>query len=517
MKLSVAITTAMALALGPAIAAADDFANCLQQATSSVVFQTSVLAFSTAKDAEANVDAMGSNNPLAFAFPTSATEVAAIIRCARQYNAPVTPRSGGHSYEAYSVNNQGVVIDLASGFTDVRIDTASSTAVVGAGNWLGRVYYLLQQAGGYVLPGGDCPHVGVGGHALGGGFGLISRQLGLVADNLVEVEFVDAEGNVRNVNAQSDPDLFWALRGAGGGNFGIVTSFTFNIYQVSSQLSIYQVTYSDPSVRSAVIKAFTTVFPSLPNEITPTIYTSAAGGLSLTAGIYAPSDSNVAQQLKATIAQSFPAGYTVSLDQNVDGYVGMVQKVWGIDDPATLLNRTHFQSPSRFKATSLLSDQPLSDDALAALVDNGPVNPNSGLSWNMQLMLDLWGGKIADVAVGDTAFIHRSKTLVGYQLYAQWDSADASVAQTQKDLVANWRNAVLPYVLPTAYQNYIDSTVELEAYYGADGLQKLTAVKQRVDPQCLWTFGQSIPCRPALGKPSRIEFRKKNSTCTTAR
>ncbi|KAI8614193.1 hypothetical protein BC830DRAFT_1046878, partial [Chytriomyces sp. MP71] len=137
---------------------------------------------------------------------------------------------GGHSYEALSAIDKGVVVDVGN-FLDVEVDATSKTAVVGAGNWLGRLYSLLDSQGGFVLPGGDCPHVGVAGHTLGGGFGLLSRQLGIMLDALVEVRLVDATGQIRVVNAQTDPDLFWALRGAGASNFGIITSFKFNIFQ----------------------------------------------------------------------------------------------------------------------------------------------------------------------------------------------------------------------------------------------------------------------------------------------
>ncbi|KAJ3194583.1 hypothetical protein HDU67_004664, partial [Dinochytrium kinnereticum] len=334
----------------------------------------------------------------------------------------------------------------------------------------------------------------MGGHALGGGFGLLSRQLGLMVDTVVEMVVVNAKGDILVVNDQTDAELFWALRGAGGGNFGIVTSFKVKIFKAPPKLAIIQIQWSNPVDRNAVIKAFSSIAPTLPNEITSTIYTSAAGALSFTAARYGPKEGFLEGTLKQLFLNALPQTYTVLMNEEVVGYVGMIQKIWNIPDASILLDRSKLLTNSRFKATSLLSTIPLSDEGIKTLVDDGPLVQRPELQWDVSLMLDSWGGKIAEVDPSATSFMHRFKTMVGYQLYTSWESTDAMTAQDRKRMIQDWRVSMQPHVLSSAYQNYIDSMVTLEAYYGVDGLKRLVDVKCRVDPFNVWKFSQGVNC-----------------------
>ena len=137
---------------------------------------------------------------------------------------PLRARSGGHSYAGYSTLSGGMVLDLRN-LRGISVDMHNRTATIGAGSQLIDVYAALA-ARGVTIPAGSCPSVGIAGHALGGGMGLAGRRFGLTADNVLSVQIVTADGRLRTANAQSNPDLYWALRGGGGGNFGVVTSFT---------------------------------------------------------------------------------------------------------------------------------------------------------------------------------------------------------------------------------------------------------------------------------------------------
>src|SRR2546430_2052515 len=150
----------------------------------------------------------------------AAKDVQAVVRWGRRRGVRVIPRSGGHSYAGYSTGG-GVVVDLST-LSGVRV--AGKTAVIGPGTRLFDVYAALASRGG-TIPAGSCPTVGFGGLTLGGGVGLASRKLGTTSDNVVAMTVVAGDGRVLEVDATHHPDLFWALRGAGGRNFGIVTSF----------------------------------------------------------------------------------------------------------------------------------------------------------------------------------------------------------------------------------------------------------------------------------------------------
>ncbi|HEV2591988.1 MAG TPA: FAD-dependent oxidoreductase, partial [Gaiellaceae bacterium] len=160
-------------------------------------------------------------HPLAVVRPVDAKDVAAVVKWAAKEHVQVVARSGGHSYGGYSTT-PGVVVDLAM-LSHVAV--TGNKAVIGPGARLGIVYATLAQHG-LAVPAGTCPSVGVGGHALGGGFGLASRAWGLLCDNVLGVQIVTADGSVREVDAKHHADLYWACRGGGGGNFGIATRFT---------------------------------------------------------------------------------------------------------------------------------------------------------------------------------------------------------------------------------------------------------------------------------------------------
>jgi FAD/FMN-containing dehydrogenase len=165
-------------------------------------------------------------------------DVVTAVRFAREAKLPVAVRGGGHHASGFSLVDGGVVIDVG-GLKQVDFDPATATAVVGAGcGWrdLDRVTYVDVAVDGerglphgYAGPGGDCPTVSNAGYSMGGGYGLLSRRFGLGCDHILEAELVDAEGRVLRVAEDGHPDLFWALRGAGGAGFGVVTKLEYRL------------------------------------------------------------------------------------------------------------------------------------------------------------------------------------------------------------------------------------------------------------------------------------------------
>src|SRR6201999_3028659 len=125
----------------------------------------------------------------------------------------------------------GLVLDVTA-MSSVQVDSGSGTATVAAGTRLIDLYNGLAPHH-RAVPGGSCPTVGISGLALGGGVGVLSRAYGLTSDNLVQAQIVTADGQIRACDSHRDPDLFWACRGGGGGNFGVATSFTFTTHPIS--------------------------------------------------------------------------------------------------------------------------------------------------------------------------------------------------------------------------------------------------------------------------------------------
>ncbi|KAG0331192.1 hypothetical protein BG000_011116, partial [Podila horticola] len=152
--------------------------------------------------------------------------------------------SGGHSFEGYSAGGKdsSLMIDLRH-FQQFSVDTISGVATIGAGTRLGPMYSKLWNAGQYLVPSGSYPTVGIGGIALGGGIGIVTRKYGAMTQNIVGLTLIDANGSIRKVSASLYPDLFWALRGAGGGSFGLVTEFQIQAYKAPPIVTLMQLSY----------------------------------------------------------------------------------------------------------------------------------------------------------------------------------------------------------------------------------------------------------------------------------
>ena len=158
-------------------------------------------------------------------------DVIASVNFGRENNLLISVRGGGHNVGGLGLCDDGLAIDL-SGLKFVRTDVANNTVRVGGGNLWGEVDHATHPFG-LAVPAGIVSTTGVGGLTLGGGVGYLSRKYGLTIDNLLEADMVLADGTFVTVNAEQNTDLFWAIRG-GGGNFGIVTSFKFQAYEVKN-------------------------------------------------------------------------------------------------------------------------------------------------------------------------------------------------------------------------------------------------------------------------------------------
>ena len=188
--------------------------------------------------------------PDAVARPINSPDVRDAIRFTVAHGVAVRARSGGHSYAGYSTLAGGVGLDLRK-LNWVNFDSTAGTATIGAGAQLIDVYAGLAKHGA-TLPGGTCPSVGVAGVTLGGGFGLASRHLGLTVDSLLAVKIVTADGQLRTVDQATDGDLLWALKGGGGGNFGVVTEFVFRAHPMPSTSTCFQIGWPWSSADEAI-------------------------------------------------------------------------------------------------------------------------------------------------------------------------------------------------------------------------------------------------------------------------
>ena len=412
--------------------------------------------------------------PRAVAYCASSADVEKIVRWARSERIHVVPRSGRHSYAGYSSGN-GVVVADVSRLNHVKV--SGSRATVGAGANLFSVYAGLSKHG-VTVPGGSCPTVGIAGLALGGGVGYSARRFGTTADNLARLQIVTADGDLLVCDAAHHADLFWACRGGGGGNFGIVTEFTFATHPVST-VSTYSIEW--PWAQAApALAAWQQFAPHAPDalfSVLDLIATdpSVAGARAhvVSAGQYFGPESDLASLLQPLTSIGTP----IRVATQTLSYLDAVLHWAGCRDAASCT-----EARSTFVAKSDYVAAPLSTAAIATLVDAVAARQGQGRG---ALYFDASGGAINRVSKAATAFVHRD-ALFSIQYTSVGDNVSPAWLAS---LYAQMR----PYVSGFAYQNYIDPHLGTwpHAYYGAN-LPRLEAVKRKVDPHGFFRFPQSI-------------------------
>jgi FAD/FMN-containing dehydrogenase len=195
----------------------------------------------------------------------SVDEVVFAVNLAREHQLLISIKGGGHNIAGLALADRGVTLDM-SRMRDVRVDREQRQVKVGAGCLIQDVDRVTQEQGQAAVL-GFVSETGVAGLTLGGGFGYLSRRFGYTVDDLVEVEIVTADGNVRRVSRDIEPDLFWALRG-GGGNFGVVTEFVYSLHDVGPEITGGLIAWPAESHAREVLGLYKEMTASAPRELT---------------------------------------------------------------------------------------------------------------------------------------------------------------------------------------------------------------------------------------------------------
>src|SRR5437660_6219275 len=214
-------------------------------------------------DARKVYNAMIDKKPRLIARCADVADVINSVNFARKHDLLLAIRSGGHNGGGLGICDDGLVIDLAA-IKNTRVDPNARTVTVGGGCTWGGVDHATH-AFGLATPSGIISTTGVGGLSLGGGLGNLTRKCGLTIDNLLSADVVLADGRFVKANAEENPDLFWALRG-GGGNYGVVTAFTFRLHPVSTVYAGPM--FWDLSESADVLKWYREFLPAAPDELT---------------------------------------------------------------------------------------------------------------------------------------------------------------------------------------------------------------------------------------------------------
>ena len=419
--------------------------------------------------------------PALVARPVDAADVRAAVSWAVSNGIALRARSGGHSYAGYSTLSNGLVLDLRN-MRGVTLNTRDGTATIGAGSQLIDVYAALAPHG-VTIPAGSCPSVGVAGHAIGGGMGLAARQFGLTADNLRSAQIVTADGRLRTASRHSNPDLYWALRGGGGGNFGVVTSLTFRVHAVPRAVAGFFVTWPWSQAAEA-LGAWQSWAPHARSQLTSIFHLKGKAGVTTVnvSGQYFGPGSDLGGLLKPLTQVP---GASVSISQS--SYL-QTQLMWAgcstlslgechtqSTRPGGTLLRESFQAKSDYVARALPA---AAREALTKAIET-----RAGLKGSGAILFDSYGGAINRVAPDATAFVHRNVLFcvqyVSYNGGASW--------------LRSTHAAMRPHVTGGAYLNYTDPDLHdwQSAYYGSN-YRRLLEVGAAFDPHHFFNFPQAI-------------------------
>jgi FAD/FMN-containing dehydrogenase len=424
-----------------------------------------------------------SRRPDAVVHVESTGDVAAAVRWADRFDVRLVARSGGHSYAGYSSTGDGVVLDL-SRLRGIRV--SGGRATVGPGAQLIDVQRALTRRG-LSVPAGSCPTVGVGGLALGGGHGLAGRRFGLTSDNLVAARIVTADGRVRRVDARTNEDVYWACRGGGGGNFGVVTSLTLRTHRAPGAAYFF---VSWPwSQADEAIAAWQRFAPEAPPALTSilSLGTTGGGGSPRVAAL-GQYFGEVGALRRLVRPLTRVAG--ASLSTGSSSYFTMVLRWAGCLDGG--FAACHRSTRSAFFAKSDYFDRAVGRAGRARMIDwieRRQRRPSLGSG---ALLLDAYGGALNRPAADATAFVHRDMLFSLQYLAYVGGGADAARG-SRRWINGTWR-ALRPHASGEAYQNYIDPDLDRwqRAYYG-DNLERLRETKRDVDPDFRFRFPQAIP------------------------
>jgi FAD/FMN-containing dehydrogenase len=415
-------------------------------------------------------------HPRLIARCADVADVISAVNLAREQGLPLSVRGGGHNVAGSSVNDEGLVIDL-SRMREVRVDPTRRTARVGGG----ATWADLDHAGhafGLATPGGQVSSTGVGGLTLGGGIGHLSRKYGLSIDNLLSVDVVTADGTFVTASAEEHPDLFWAIRGAGG-NFGVVTSFEFQLHPVSM---VYggPIIYPVEQVRD-VLRLYRDYLADAPDDLNAVF-----------AFLIVPPGPPFPEHLWNKTMCGVLVCYTGPLQQGD----AIVQPLRDFGPPAL-----DMMGPMPYPVLQSLFDpiaQPglqqywkgdfiteISDEMIEVHAQYGPRIPTPMSIVHIYPV----SGAANRVGSAETAFAHRDAQFVHIIGAAYPDPADTP---DHVAWVREYWSALRPHV-SGSYVNFLmdEGEARVRGSYGGN-YERLTELKQRYDPNNLFRMNQNI-------------------------
>jgi FAD/FMN-containing dehydrogenase len=436
-------------------------------------------------DARTVWNAMIDREPAAIARCAGTADVIAGVEFAREQNLRLSVKGGGHHVSGAAVCEDGLVLDLGA-MDGIRVDPAAKTVRVGGGATWGQVDHETQ-AFGLATPGGQDPDIGVGGLTLGGGVGWLSPKYGLACDNLLSADVVTADGELVHASESEHPDLFWALRG-GGGNFGVVTNFEFQLHAVGPEIFAGSLVY--PFEETVDVGRFYREFAAeAPREVRLLF-----GSMVLPDSDYYPT---TVRDTRVAMLIAFSAG------PPADGEA-VLAPLRDRGDPVmdSLQSRSytdyqragHAGGAMRTDLRSQYVAAP-TDAVLETIADYAAAAPSAGAT----VFVSPWLGAETDPAPDATAYPHREPA---HHILVEARWTDPARDDEHISWVRECHRALCPHATGAAEANFladVDDEARLRAAYG-ENYARLVDVKTDWDPTNLFRQNPNVAPRESADR-----------------
>ena len=407
--------------------------------------------------------------PALIVQPSGATDVGLAVDFARENKLITAVKCGGHSTSGKSTCEGGLQIDLSS-YRNVEVDRTNRIARVAGGSLLGDMDHETM-AHGLVTTTGTVSHTGVGGLTTGGGFGRVARRFGLALDNVLAVDIVTADGQVRRASKKENPDLYWGVRG-GGGNFGVVTSFEFKVHPMQRTVVGGDILFPLAEAKD-ILRFFAEYYETIPDEHYADIgLVSTPGGQGDFVMIHL-CYSGPEKDASKWVDPIRNAGTAVVDDIKAIDYVA-IQQLWDQTDPRA--------TASYMKAGFIAG---LNDDVIDSLL--GGFEPHPARATHAFLFC--CGGAIGRVPADATAFAHR---YAKHDMFAaaSWES-DASQDEHVAYIKHYW-NALEQFTKGFYVNDYYEASQETVNKNYQGNYERLVVVKNKYDPTNLFRLNANV-------------------------
>ncbi|KAI9127015.1 hypothetical protein K1719_001574 [Acacia pycnantha] len=447
--------------------------------------------------------------------PLDDSHVQATVICAKKLKIHLRVRSGGHDYEGLSfvsfIEQPFMIIDLVK-LRAIQVDIAHNTAWVQTGATLGEVYYRISEKSSvHAFAAGVCPSVGIGGFITGGGYGSLHRKYGLAADNVIDARIVDANGKILD-RATMGEDLFWAIRGGGGGNFGVILSWKIKLVHVPPIVTVFSVHKTLEQNANKILSKWQQVAPNIDDDlfimVQMRVVNSSIHGKKTVQTSYVARFLGRADMLLQLMEEKFPELGLAKKDCLETSWIKSVPYIYGFPNTTspeiliqgTISDKVYWKNKADFMR-KVIPEIALNSIWKRFMQDDEPI-----MVWVP------YGGMMSRISESTLPYPHRKGVLFLSQYITRWNDGENSMGK-HMNWVRRFYESMAPYASQSpreAYVNYKDLDLGLNQFnrtsflmsstwgfnYFKNNFIRLVKVKSKVDPSNFFRHEQSIPPLP---------------------